>query len=266
MSLALGRDRWCKVRPQPQVRMWTVYADEPFLRAQMSWFLPDPGRVHAGVHPDVWDGRPLVLEVGIRSFHKLEPIWRQISILSDGAFEPEIAAVRSIELFAQWVKIVLPSFIAANQTDEKKVTVAPIYGRLTNTVVDEHIERTIHLLRARMDEQWTVGSIARAASMSRAHLTRLFVGQTGLPPMRFLAEIRLTEFVRLIEESDMTISQSARVVGWTDPRIASSWFYRRFGITPSKFRLIPHPHCTGDERCARCLAVEATNQQRELVD
>lgn len=32
MSLALGTGRWCKLRPRPSVRMWTVYLEEQCTR------------------------------------------------------------------------------------------------------------------------------------------------------------------------------------------------------------------------------------------
>lgn len=48
MAMALGSGQWCRVQPLPRVRLWTVYADEHFLRTQMAWFLPDKGRLQAG--------------------------------------------------------------------------------------------------------------------------------------------------------------------------------------------------------------------------
>ncbi|GAA2583950.1 hypothetical protein GCM10009862_23810 [Microbacterium binotii] len=51
-----------------------------------------------------------------------------------------------------------------------------------------------------------------------------------------LIELRLTEFTRLIEETDLTITEAARSVGWNDPRVATIRFQRRYGITPSRYR------------------------------
>ncbi|MFF2267410.1 helix-turn-helix transcriptional regulator [Cellulosimicrobium cellulans] len=104
-----------------------------------------------------------------------------------------------------------------------------------------------------MDEFWDLPTLARAATMSRAHLTRLFARHVGIAPMRYLAEIRLTEFARLVEETDLSIGQAARMVGWADPRVASARFYRRFGLTPSRFRLSPHPRSVGDGGCDSCV-------------
>lgn len=64
-----------------------------------------------------------------------------------------------------------------------------------------HVGRAVQLLRDRMAESWTTTALARSVAVSRTHLTRLFVACTGFPPMRYLTEIRLTEFTRLIDET-----------------------------------------------------------------
>lgn len=77
MSLALGQGLWCRLLPQPKAHLWTIYADEQFLRAQMSWFLPDERRVHSGLHPREWDGGPIIVHPGIQLLRQVEPLWRR---------------------------------------------------------------------------------------------------------------------------------------------------------------------------------------------
>ncbi len=49
-AMALGAGMWCSVRPDPTVRLWTLYFDESFLRSHMRWVLADTTRVRPGVH------------------------------------------------------------------------------------------------------------------------------------------------------------------------------------------------------------------------
>lgn len=246
MSFAVGAGRWCRIHPEPIVRVWTVYADEAFLRTLMTWFLPDRSRVLAGVHPDEWEGGPLILSPGIATLQQIEPLWRQLSVLRDGAHPPEVIATRTVELFSRWVHIVAPSFLnlEAELTTDEPWT--PIDGCLADAGTISPVDRAVRLLRSRLREAWTVTKLSEAVALSRSHLTRLFVKHTGIAPMRFLAESRLTEFTRLVEETDLSIASAARFVGWNDPRVASSWFYKRHGITPSQFRRRPHPHEVDD--------------------
>lgn len=241
-SFALGPGRWCQVRPAPFVRMWAVYADDEFWRSQMSWFFPDRSRVRAGVHPHEWAGGPLLIEPGVRALRQIEPLWRQMSILCDETHPPEVVATRTIELLARWVGMVLPTFLSAeNGQHDTQPSWRPIDGRLTDPAAIGHIGDAIRMLRDRMAEPWTVGTLAREVSLSRTHLTRMFLLYAGAPPMRFLTEIRLTEFTRLIEETDLSVARAANAAGWDDPRVASNWFQRRFGVTPTQYRLAPHP-------------------------
>ena len=60
--------------------------------------------------------------------------------------------------------------------------------------------------------------------------------------MRLLTELRVTEFARLIEETDLSATRAAKDVGWNDPRVASHWFRRRYGLTPTQYRRTPQAH------------------------
>ncbi|MDQ4113831.1 MAG: AraC family transcriptional regulator [Actinomycetota bacterium] len=256
-ALALGSGRWCRILPTPQVRLWTVYAEESFFRTQMAWFLPSKERVRFGVHPHNWDGSPSLLHPGLATLHCLEPIWRQMSVMHDGTNPPESVAVRTVELLAKWMRVVLPVFgVLDDEADHGGKIWTPVNGQLVDSTAVGQIAHATALLRERMEEPWSVAGLARAVALSRTHMTRLFTRHTGVSPMRYLTEVRLTEFTRLVEETDFSVARAASAVGWSDPRIASAWFRRRFGIMPSQYRLNPHPHCV-DEVVTRVVRDEA---------
>lgn len=242
-SFALGAGRWCRITPTPRARMWTVYVDAEFFRALMTWFLPDRKRVKAGLPPYEWEGDAILNSPGLNAMRQIEPVWRQMSLLHDSGQTPEAISVQTVELFARWMRTVAPSMVAERVMTAPAPSVpSPIEGRLTSVPYATSVRLAAELLRERMREQWTVSALAREVAVSRSHLTRLFSLHYGAPPMRFLTEIRLTEFTRLIEETDMSIEMASRAVGWADPRVASGWFVRRFGRSPSQYRSKPHPH------------------------
>jgi transcriptional regulator GlxA family with amidase domain len=142
------------------------------------------------------------------------------------------------------VEIILPTFVMSDQMTQYSSFRIPIDGRLTDSSTIGQMGRAARLVREHMEQPWTASALARAVALSRSQLTRLFVARIGIAPMRFLIEVRLTEFTRLIEETDLSVAQAARKVGWNDARVASSWFCRRYGTTPSQYRAKPHPHCT----------------------
>ena len=153
-----------------------------------------------------------------------------------------MVAVRTVELFAGWVGLVTPAFLAPDAAANSDGTeLSQAGGLLMSISLAGHVGRAVQLLRDRMAESWTTTALARSVAVSRTHLTRLFVACTGFPPMRYLTEIRLTEFTRLIDETDWTVARAAGAVGWRDPRVASRWFSRRYGITPSQYRASGRP-------------------------
>jgi len=242
-ALVLGTGQWCSMLPMPSARMWTLYLDEALLRTHMSLVLPDSTRVVPGAHPDSWDGSALLLHPGVDVLHRNEPLWRQISVV-DPAAGSEVAAARSLALFARTVEFSLPTLL----TDEKQrprrtqgSVLVPVRGTLVRPPIGPLVRRSMDLLRSRKTEQWTLLRLAREVAVSKTHLTRMFSAQAGISPMRFLTEIRLTEFTRLLEETELPISVVARSVGWVDSRVAARWFRRRFGVAPSEFRRHPHP-------------------------
>lgn len=243
-AFALGARRWCALEPLLATRLWTIYVDERFLRTQMAWALPVRSRVLPGTHPLDWTGAPLVLNPGIHELRRVEPIWRQMSILSGSHLVIEKAAARAVALFASAVEYSVEGFLMPNLDAElsQPSDPSPVLGNLSAFTSTRQAGLAARLLRTRMAEAWTTERLARQVALSRTHLTRLFSTQFGIAPMRFLTEVRITEFTRLIEETDITIDAAARSVGWADSRIASSWFRRRFGTSPSRFRRSPHPY------------------------
>lgn len=242
-AFVLGAGQWCSMRPLPFARVWTLYLDEDFLRAQMRWVLRDSSPLRPGVHPDSWDGSAITVRPGMTILRRQEPLWRQISVM-DQAETTAVMTTRLIGLFTRTIEFGLPSLMIGqdgNEGHEVREVEFPVRGTLTRTPHSQQVHRAVDLLRRRMAEPWSVLRLSVQVATSRSHLTRLFNDQVGVAPMRFLTEIRLTEFTRLIEETELSVSSAARAVGWVDARIAAAWFRRRLGVTPSEYRRHPHP-------------------------
>ena len=130
---------------------------------------------------------------------------------------PEVATSRLISLFAGSVEALVPALV---DPDAPPAARAPFPGteRLSSPVLNRSVQQAAIILRARMDELWTATRLAQEVNLSRAHLTRAFTQQLGLAPMRFLIEVRLTEFTRLMEETDLPIGTLARPARWGNGR------------------------------------------------
>lgn len=239
-ALALGASVWCELEPTRPSRLWTVYIDEAYLRSYISWVLPEPPRAVSRVHPNVWDGSPLMLNPGVAQLRRFEPVWRQISIAQSDLRPVEAAIARSLVLFGQWIEMSVTGLLRSTNLDHLNTrSMSPVRGRMTAAGTVGVVADGARILRERLHEDWTVERLAAELAVSRSHLTRLFVTVNGAAPMRFLVDVRLTEFTRLLEETDIPIATAARQVGWSDSRVAAKWFRRRYGTSPSTFRKHP---------------------------
>ncbi len=248
-SLTLGAGTWRSLEPSPAARVWTIYVKERFLREQLTWTLPEGSRLLPGIHAAEWDGSATIQEIGVMLVRRIEPLLRQISIINASDSRPELIPARAVSRFSRALELVMPALLDHTKVAHTSAAVvrSPVLGSLTRRVTTAQVARASMLLRARMSETWTVERLARETALSKSHLTRLFINYLGVAPIQFLVEVRLTEFARLVEETELSRGEAARQVGWQDSRIAAAWFRRRYRVSPSQFRRHPHP---AHESCA----------------
>ncbi len=245
--MALGGGVWCAATPRSRVRTWTVYLDAKFLREQMSWVLPDTVPLPDQKRPGLWDGTALFTRLDDAVLTKLEPVLRQMSVLSDRGDPAAVAAL--IAGFARTVELTVCTTVPTSSV-QPVVDVSGV-GPLTVPMPPASVERAARMLREDFCRAWTLNELAQSVALSSSQLARRFAQHYGVTPMRWLAEIRLTEFARLIEETTLTVEQAARRVGWADRRVAAAWFRRRYGLSPTEFRARPLAVCS-ESPCVLC--------------
>jgi transcriptional regulator GlxA family with amidase domain len=81
-----------------------------------------------------------------------------------------------------------------------------------------------------------VEDMARAAGMSRYHFSRRFREARGVSPGRYLAELRLREAVRLLQDKTLSIKEIAARSGYTDAGYLLKVFRKNFGMSTRRFR------------------------------
>jgi AraC-like DNA-binding protein len=94
----------------------------------------------------------------------------------------------------------------------------------------------LEAIHQRPAEPWTVGSLAAEASVSRAHFAKRFTEIMGQPPLSYLSEWRIYRAEELLTDSDLSIANVAKAVGYNDPFAFSTAFKRKRGTSPRDFR------------------------------
>lgn len=91
-------------------------------------------------------------------------------------------------------------------------------------------------VQRRYSEDITLGQIARACSCSESTVSHLFKLYTGVSVKKYIADLRLKKAADFLSESDLSVTDIALLVGFSDANWFSSAFKKRFGVSPSDYR------------------------------
>jgi AraC-like DNA-binding protein len=80
-----------------------------------------------------------------------------------------------------------------------------------------------------------VDDLCRAMAMSRTAFFNKLKAVTGKAPNDFIRIFRLERAAELLSAHELTITEVADKVGFSDPKYFSSCFRRHFGVSPSKY-------------------------------
>jgi len=79
-------------------------------------------------------------------------------------------------------------------------------------------------------------TLARRAHMSRRTLTRRFREETGVPPMRWLADARIDRAREILETTTEPVESLGRLTGLGAPASVRAAFHRHIGTSPQEYR------------------------------
>jgi AraC family transcriptional regulator len=91
--------------------------------------------------------------------------------------------------------------------------------------MDEHLDSVLSL-----------ADVARAAGMSKYHFCRRFKASTGLHFREYLARRRITRAKQLLQDSNRTVTDVFREVGFKDMTHFGRVFKKIEGRLPSEYR------------------------------
>ena len=103
-------------------------------------------------------------------------------------------------------------------------------------VVRGHVVTATDVLRTRLAERWTLGSLADEVHLSRSQLVRAFDATVDMSPMAYLRQMRVQRMARLLASTDLSVAEAARMVGWKNQFHASQCFHAAYGVSPTEYR------------------------------
>lgn len=82
---------------------------------------------------------------------------------------------------------------------------------------------------------FSVDALSREVGMSRIHLYRKLNAISGKTPVEFIRAIRMERATKLLEQSQLSISEIAYQVGFNNPKYFARQFREEFGELPSAY-------------------------------
>ena len=93
-----------------------------------------------------------------------------------------------------------------------------------------------HYIDLHYKEPLSLELLADKAHMSKYYLAHTFKAEYGISPINYQISLRIKESRYLLRETDMSLSQIARVLGFSSASYFSQSFRRSEGISPLEYR------------------------------
>lgn len=112
-------------------------------------------------------------------------------------------------------------------------------NELGNSMNDEFVKK-IHdsIIQNLDDELFGIEQVCRTVGVSRTQLHRKLKAITGKSSSIFIRDIRLVAARKMLKNSELTVSEIAYSVGFSDPKYFSKLYSEKFSNPPSKEREI----------------------------
>ena len=109
-----------------------------------------------------------------------------------------------------------------------------------------HVNKESATVRRYIDSHFkepvTLDLLAKIVHINKYHMVHNFTRDYGTSPINYLLSLRLQESKILLQSTNHSMSQIARIVGFSSPCYFSQVFKKATGISPSEYRASLHPH------------------------
>ncbi|APR82991.1 Transcriptional regulator, AraC family protein [Minicystis rosea] len=97
-------------------------------------------------------------------------------------------------------------------------------------------KRLFDYVAAHLDGPLTVERLAHVLGLGAHHFSRVFHDNFGQSPHRYIRDLRLDTALRLLVETDRSVSDIAGATGFSDQSHLTRCFKERFGLPPAHYR------------------------------
>ena len=142
-------------------------------------------------------------------------------------FDPQVLSARISNLLHERER--LRSLLLRAGREEKR-------REYSNQLDRDFMEKVLAVMeKSFANPLFQVDDLCRAVAMSRTAFFNKLKAVTGKAPNDFIRIFRLGRAAELLSSGELTVTEAADRVGFSDPKYFSSCFSRHFGVSPSKY-------------------------------
>lgn len=102
------------------------------------------------------------------------------------------------------------------------------------------LQQIADIVEAHLEEsEFDLDRLSKELNMSKSTLHRKMKAMTGLTPLDFVRNIKMKQACRMLTEHELSISEIAYALGFTNPKYFTKCFKEEFGTTPTEYQ---QPH------------------------
>lgn len=104
--------------------------------------------------------------------------------------------------------------------------------------MDSRVQKVQQIMRDNLDRELPLVELAQYVNLSPWRLCHLFRADTGMPPIKYLRQLRLEAAKQLLEVSFLSVKEITYKVGINDESHFVRDFKRMYGMPPTVYRMV----------------------------
>lgn len=102
---------------------------------------------------------------------------------------------------------------------------------------DIYIEAAVNYINTNIYNPISVTELTGFLGVSQPYLYKIFKSRLGKSPKQYISDRKILRAKELLRETDLTVTQIAASVGFSDVLCFSKFFSHQTGVSPQKYRL-----------------------------
>ena len=107
------------------------------------------------------------------------------------------------------------------------------------------LNKAASYIAANIREPLRISQISHVCGVSESYLYKIFSSALGLSPKEYILNCKMEYALQLLQEKNMTVTQIARELGFSNPNHFSNAFFKVTGKRPSEYMSLPPSSVSG---------------------